>query len=75
MATNIKDIAKFKLNLKQGVFNNNEVIIGNNNAQARLIAGEGKSINVLRVDSLVGFDTFKMINRFAKPEGNVWSLA
>lgn len=31
--------------------------------------------NSLMTDNLVGFDTFKMINRFAKPEGNVWSLA
>ena len=73
--TNIKDIAKFKLNLKQGVFNNNEAIIGNNNAQARLIAGEGKSINVLRVDSLVGFDTGdKIIGELSRSSGTIDSM-
>ena len=72
--SNIRDIARFKLNLKQGIFNNNETIVGSG-IKAKLIAGEGKSRNVLRVDSLVGFHTGdKVIGELSRSSGTIESM-
>ena len=53
---NKKDIAQFELTLIESEFVNNEVIY-NKNSEARVVLGDGKTKNVLRVDSIVGFNT------------------
>ena len=52
----VEDIAQFDLTLKERVFVNNEIIYNGDN-EARVILGDGKTTNVLRVDSIVGFNT------------------
>ena len=73
--SNEKDIAKFKLNLSEGVFNNNERVFTPLGAQARIIAGDGKTRNTLRVDNLVGFSTGdKLTGELSRASGTIESL-
>ena len=53
---NKRNIAQFELSLIESKFVNNEIIY-NNNSEARVVLGDGKTKNVLRVDSVVGFKT------------------
>ena len=53
---NKKNIAQFDLTLVESEFVNNEIIY-NDNSEARVVLGDGKTKNVLRVDSVVGFNT------------------
>ena len=73
--SNEKDIAKFQLNLSEGVFNNNERVFNPLGAQARIIAGDGKTRNTLRVDNLVGFSTGdKLTGELSRASGTIESL-
>jgi len=73
--SNEKDIAKFELNLSEGVFNNNEKVFNLNGAEARIISGDGKTKNVLRVNSLVGFSTGdKLTGELSRASGTIESL-
>ena len=53
---NKKNIAQFELSLIESEFVNNEIIY-NDSSEARVVLGDGKTKNVLRVDSVVGFNT------------------
>ena len=55
--SNDKDLAKFKLNLVESEFLNGEDVISSSGAQAIVVQGEGKTKNVLRINTLVGFST------------------
>jgi len=73
--SNEKDIAKFELNLSEGVFNNNEKVFTPSGAEARIISGDGKTRNVLRVNSLVGFNTGdKLTGELSRASGTIESL-
>jgi hypothetical protein len=58
--SNVKDIAKFSLTLKEGQFYNGEEVY-TNSTSSNVIAGNGPVTNILRVDSLVGLNTGDLI--------------
>ena len=55
--SNKTDIAKFSVELKEGEFFKGETVITSRGKKAKVISGEGKARNVLRVDNIVGFST------------------
>jgi len=71
---NKKDIAQFDLTLIESVFVNNEIIYSGDN-EARVILGDGKTTNVLRVDSVVGFNTGdQIIGKISNGGGTIESI-
>lgn len=71
---NKKDIAQFDLTLKESVFVNNEIIYNGGN-EARVILGDGKTTNVLRVDSVVGFNTGdQIVGKISNGGGTIESI-
>ena len=71
---NKKDIAQFDLTLIESVFVNNEVIYSGNN-EAKVILGDGKTTNVLRVDSAVGFSTGdQIVGKISNGGGTIESI-
>ena len=71
---NKKDIAQFDLTLKESVFVNNEIIYNGGN-EARVILGDGKTTNVLRVDSIVGFNTGdQIVGKISNGGGTIESI-
>ena len=72
--SNKKDIAQFDLTLKESVFVNNEIIYNGGN-EARVILGDGKTTNVLRVDSVVGFNTGdQIVGKISNGGGTIESI-
>jgi len=55
--TNDKDLAKFKVSLVESEFLNGEPVTSSSGGVAEVVKGIGKTRNVLRIDSLVGFNT------------------
>ena len=73
--SNEKDIAKFELILSESVFNNNEKVFTPSGAEARIISGDGKTRNTLRVDTLVGFSTGdKLTGELSRASGTIESI-
>ena len=73
--SNEKNIAKFTLNLTEGIFNNNEKVFTSSGAKARIISGDGKTRNVLRVDNIVGLNTGdKLTGELSRASGTIESL-
>ena len=71
---NKKDIAQFNLTLVESVFVNNEIIYSGDN-EARVILGDGKTTNVLRVDSAVGFNTGdSIVGKISNGGGTIESI-
>ena len=54
--TNVVDIAQFEVTLKESEFDSGETINNNAGASAKVVFGKGKRRNVLRVDSVDGFE-------------------
>ena len=69
--SNDKDIAKFKLNLREGQFLDGEPLTDNVN----VITGNGKKLSVLRVSSLVGLNTGDQVRgRYSLAGGTIESM-
>ena len=69
-----KDLAKFKVNLIESSFLNGEPVVSSSGHESRVIIGKGKTRNVLRVDSLVGFNTGDVVTgKFSKAGGTIES--
>jgi len=67
-----KDLAKFKVNLVESTFLNGEPVISSSGKEAKVVIGQGKTRNVLRIDSLVGFNTGNTIRgKFSKAGGTI----
>ncbi len=70
-----KDLAKFTINLVESQFLNGEPVTSSSGGQAEVIKGIGKTRNVLRVDSLVGFNTGDVVKgKFSSSGGTVESM-
>tara|TARA_B100001113_G_scaffold48198_1_gene34702 strand:+ start:13 stop:8304 length:8292 start_codon:yes stop_codon:yes gene_type:complete len=68
------DIAKFEVKLIESTFLNGEPVVSTTGNEARVIIGKGKTRNVLRVDSLVGFNTGDVLTgKFSKAGGTIES--
>ena len=66
------DLAKFKVNLVESSFLNGEPVVSSSGREARVIIGDGKTRNVLRIDSLVGFNTGDVVTgKFSKAGGTI----
>jgi len=69
-----KDLAKFKVNLIESTFLNGEPVVSSSGQESRVIIGKGKTRNILRVDSLVGFNTGDVVTgKFSKAGGTIES--
>ena len=69
-----KDLAKFTVNLVESTFLNGEPVVSSSGASANVIHGKGKTRNVLRIDSLVGFNTNDVVTgKFSKAGGTIES--
>ena len=69
-----KDLAKFKVNLTESTFLNGEPVVSSSGKESRVLKGKGKTRNVLRVDSLVGFSTGDTVTgKFSKAGGTIIS--
>ena len=69
-----KDLAKFTVNLVESSFLNGEPVVSSSGASANVIQGKGKTRNVLRIDSLVGFNTGDVVTgKFSKAGGTIES--
>ena len=67
-----KDLAKFRVVLVESSFLNGEPVVSSTGAEAEVIIGKGKTRNVLRVDSLVGFNTGDVVTgKFSKAGGTI----
>ncbi len=67
-----KDLAKFKVNLIESTFLNGEPVVSSSGKESRVIIGKGKTRNVLRVDSLVGFNTGDVVTgKFSRAGGTI----
>ena len=67
-----RDLAKFKVNLIESTFLNGEPVVSSSGKESRVIIGKGKTRNVLRVDSLVGFSTGDVVTgKFSKAGGTI----
>ena len=53
--SNIVDIAKFEIDLEESKFDSGETIYNQNGDTCKVVFGEGKRSNVIRVDSVDGF--------------------
>ena len=70
--TKDKDIAKFKVKLIESTFLNGEPVVSSSGREANVVKGKGKTKNVLRVDTLVGFNTGDVITgKFSKAGGTI----
>ena len=68
------DLAKFKVNLIESSFLNDEPVVSSSGKQARVVIGKGKTRNVLRVDSIVGFNTGDIVTgKYSKAGGKIES--
>ena len=68
------DIAKFEVKLIESKFLNGEPVVSTSGNEAKVVIGKGKTRNVLRVDSLVGFNTGDVITgKFSKAGGTIQS--
>ena len=66
------DLAKFRVNLVESSFLNGEPVVSSSGREAKVIIGDGKTRNVLRVDSLVGFNTGDVVTgKFSKAGGTI----
>ena len=67
-----KDLAKFEVNLVESTFLNGEPVVSSSGKEAKVIIGKGKTRNVLRVDTLVGFNTGDVVTgKFSKAGGTI----
>jgi len=67
-----KDLAKFKVNLIESTFLNGEPVVSSSGKESKVIIGKGKTRNVLRIDSLVGFSTGDTVTgKFSKAGGTI----
>ena len=67
-----KDLAKFKVNLIESEFLNGEPVVSSSGKESKVIVGKGKTRNVLRVDSLVGFNTGDIVTgKYSKAGGTI----
>ena len=67
-----KDLAKFKVNLIESSFLNGEPVVSSSGKEAKVIIGKGKTRNVLRVSTLVGFNTGDVVTgKFSKAGGTI----
>ena len=67
-----QDLAKFKVNLIESTFLNGEPVVSSSGNEAKVIIGKGKTRNILRVDSLVGFNTGDVVTgKFSKAGGTI----
>ena len=74
MVVKDKDLAKFKVNLIESTFLNGEPVVSSSGQESRVIIGKGKTRNILRVDSLVGFNTGDVVTgKFSKAGGTIES--
>ena len=74
--SNEKDVAKFDVGLKEGEFFKGETVITSRGKISKVITGEGKSRNVLRVDNIVGFSTGdSLIGQLSNAGGTIDKLA
>ena len=74
--SNEKDVAKFDVGLKEGEFFKGETVTTSRGKVAKVITGEGKSRNVLRVDNIVGFSTGdSLIGQLSNAGGTIDKLA
>ena len=72
--TKDKDLAKFKVNLIESTFLNGEPVVSSSGKEAKVVEGKGKTRNVLRIDSLVGFNTGDVVTgKFSKAGGTIES--
>ena len=72
--TKDKDIAKFEVKLIESTFLNGEPVVSSSGKEANVVIGKGKTRNVLRVDTLVGFNTGDVITgKFSKAGGTIES--
>ena len=70
--TRDQDLAKFKVNLIESTFLNGEPVVSSSGKEAKVIIGEGKTRNVLRIDTLVGFNTGDVVTgKFSKAGGAI----
>jgi len=71
---NKKNIAQFELTLKESQFVNNETVYSGSN-EAQVVLGDGKTTNVLRVNSVVGFNTGdQIIGKISNGGGTIESI-
>ena len=69
-----RDLAKFRVNLIESTFLNGEPVTSTGGGVAEVVKGVGKTRNVLRVDSLVGFHTGDVISgKFSNASGTIES--
>ena len=67
-----KDLAKFTVNLIESSFLNGEPVVSSSGKEAKVIIGKGKTRNVLRIDTLVGFNTGDVVTgKFSKAGGTI----
>ena len=67
-----QDLAKFKVNLIESSFLTGEPVVSSSGKEAKVIVGDGKTRNVLRIDTLVGFNTGDVITgKFSKAGGTI----
>ena len=67
-----KDLAKFKVNLIESSFLNGEPIVSSSGEEANVVIGKSKTRNILRVDSIVGFNTGDVVTgKFSKAGGTI----
>ena len=67
-----KNLAKFKVSLIESTFLNDEPVVSSSGKESTVIIGKGKTRNVLRIDSLVGFDTGDTVTgKFSKAGGTI----
>ena len=67
-----QDLAKFKVNLIESTFLTGEPVVSSSGKEAQVIVGDGKTRNVLRIDTLVGFNTGDVITgKFSKAGGTI----
>ena len=72
--SNNKDLAKFKLNLVESEFLTGEPVVSSSGYEGIVVKGEGKTKNVLRVNTLVGFNTSDTIKgKFSSAGGTIES--
>ena len=67
-----QDLAKFKVNLIESSFLNGEPVVSSSGKEAKVVIGKGKTRNILRIDSLVGFNTGDVVTgKFSKAGGTI----
>ena len=65
-----QDLAKFEVKLIESTFLNGEPVVSSSGKEAKVVEGKGKTRNVLRIDSLVGFSTGDVVTgKYSKAGG------